>query len=742
MSLKNVDQSFKYALGQASGPRLATLTVAVGSVLAAGSLQAATITVTTLDDGFITGECSLRSATYSATQNTGFHGCVAGDGDADIIEFDASLSGNLYLDAAASLETDSSIRVGESVTIRGNGNVTIVGTGDAPVFYAKYNDTLQTERFSIENLTITGGGGDRGGAILARSRQLSIVDSVLIDNVVQFDGGAIWHTPPSGETGELGIATSVISGNSAMVDRGGAIGSSMSKGNVLLVGNDISNNTGAGSGGGVYLNIQDYAAVYVKYNEFHDNQATNGSGGGIAASLRYATVELTGNLFDGNQSYTTGGGLDLEESWATFKQAEITLADNTFSNNAAGLGGGGAAITVFNGGGSVSSPVKFIDIESNNAFTNNEVTSQNGTGGGLFVEAGDLVPVSISESRFADNFAMIGGGASLYVEQSLITLSELLIERNESFGMLVVAEESPVLASGLNVSNNLSIDQGAGMLIIASASDVTVEESGFYSNSALVCGGGLLLATRDGGTHRVEQSIFRDNQAGCGGGIFLIADSQDYQSLTEVIGSELSGNSANSTHGGGIYAQMVAGNTLTISNSTISGNYAAAFGGGIGLMGQKGFRLSYSTVASNQAVIAGGGLYSQEQTCLVQSSLFAGNENNSGDHDIYGGYGTCHVFNSLIAGSNSDFVDHGNNLVDVDPMLLPLADNGGTGGRTHAIGLLSPARDAGAATTPPIPLYDQRGPGFSRIVGIEIDIGAFEIQIAEDKIFSDRFEQP
>ncbi len=64
-------------------------------------------------------------------------------------------------------------------------------------------------------------------------------------------------------------------------------------------------------------------------------------------------------------------------------------------------------------------------------------------------------------------------------------------------------------------------------------------------------------------------------------------------------------------------------------------------------------------------------------------------------------------------------------ILDVDPLLGSLADNGGP---TLTMALLpgSPAMDAGDNTD--APEFDQRGPGFPRIVNGTIDIGAFEVQ--------------
>ena len=60
-------------------------------------------------------------------------------------------------------------------------------------------------------------------------------------------------------------------------------------------------------------------------------------------------------------------------------------------------------------------------------------------------------------------------------------------------------------------------------------------------------------------------------------------------------------------------------------------------------------------------------------------------------------------------------------------MLGPLQDNGGPT-FTHALLPGSPAIDSGDPSFTPPPFYDQRGPGFDRVVNGRIDIGSFEVQ--------------
>src|SRR5690606_708942 len=71
------------------------------------------------------------------------------------------------------------------------------------------------------------------------------------------------------------------------------------------------------------------------------------------------------------------------------------------------------------------------------------------------------------------------------------------------------------------------------------------------------------------------------------------------------------------------------------------------------------------------------------------------------------------------------FLTDTNNLKNVDPMLGPLAFNGGPT-QTHALLAGSPAIDKGS--NPAALTTDQRGAPFVRVSGPQADIGAYEKQ--------------
>ena len=94
---------------------------------------------------------------------------------------------------------------------------------------------------------------------------------------------------------------------------------------------------------------------------------------------------------------------------------------------------------------------------------------------------------------------------------------------------------------------------------------------------------------------------------------------------------------------------------------------------------------------------------------------------------------TASANNLLATGGNSGVTNGGSNDNQVgvaDPGLdTGLANNGGP---TQTIALLSnsPAVDAGNSLLDGGQMTDQRGAGFPRVVGANVDIGAFELQTA------------
>lgn len=154
---------------------------------------------------------------------------------------------------------------------------------------------------------------------------------------------------------------------------------------------------------------------------------------------------------------------------------------------------------------------------------------------------------------------------------------------------------------GLSVSN-LTIKKG----------DVGSDNAIFGSNGNVALNNTTVLgrvgedngrAIRAGnGDVSITNSTIQDNETGAGAGI-----SVGGAHSVIVTDSTISNNQATFQGGGGIYAET---GTVTILNSTISGNSAAPFGsgGGVYMSGAGSVVVTNSTISGNSAAGGGGGV--------------------------------------------------------------------------------------------------------------------------------------
>ena len=171
-----------------------------------------------------------------------------------------------------------------------------------------------------------------------------------------------------------------------------------------------------------------------------------------------------------------------------------------------------------------------------------------------------------------------------------------------------------------------------------------------------------------------------------------------------ITDSTFYNNTAN-TSGGAVY---VFGSILEATNSTFSGNRTGVngFGGGILINSSNTNSILQNVTVTGNVSLGGGnggGLYSVTYIRVV-SSVIAGNTAST---------------NSDVGGSIANL---GFNILSGDPLLAPLADNGGTT-RTHLPQCGSPLINAGDPNS--ILTTDQRGA--ARPIEGRVEIGAVEL---------------
>lgn len=319
-----------------------------------------------------------------------------------------------------------------------------------------------------------------------------------------------------------------------------------------------------------------------------------------------------------------------------------------------------------------------VDFDENltldSMVLDDNIASGDGLGdGGALWASGFNMTLTISDSVLSGNTASRDGGA-IYVED---TGGPLTIERTV-------------------ISDNAAADDGGGIYFYDPDQSVSITDSTISGNTADGDGGGIYLYDTDGGVVTIERTTISGNSASSGGGVSL----GDPDNPVTVVNSTISGNSALGGSGGGVFLGGGLYADLSFAHSTIAGNSAATAGGNLLIVA--------GSVAFDHTVVADG--------------VAASYADISTSTDLDANW-------SLIEDSNGVplSVTSADNIVDTDPVLGPLVNNGGLT-QTKLPGVGSQLIDAGDPAFAAPPATDQRGVG--RVLGTAVDIGAVEVLVA------------
>lgn len=404
-----------------------------------------------------------------------------------------------------------------------------------------------------------------------------------------------------------------------------------------------------------------------------------------------------------------------------------------------GRGGGGTAV-----GGVISARSSSL-LLSNCVFRNNvanagwsgfggfshDPASEPGIGrGGVFVSIGGTSLVL--NCKFTNNSATSSGGA---------------IDTSGGSGLLTVLDS--VFARNNSAFNGGAIQFNGGTLEVQRTLFVTNTALGIFNRLGPSSGGALCMSA---GTGRVGQCSFSFNRCtgsparqtasaptiqspavqGRGGAVAVLAGELMIAQCAFGYNAAAGGNGifavggASSGIGGALYTEAATRATnctfaLNVAQGGSEGTtvFADGVGGGVAANGSQ-LVLNSCTIASNSAsafgTVAGGGI--NGASTILLNTLLAFNRTNNGFQNA-----SVTIIDSghNISSDGTPAWTTANSFNNLDPMLLPLANNGGST-LTMALRANSPALNA--ANPANAPSVDQRG--FLRPSGAGFDIGAYE----------------
>ncbi len=353
----------------------------------------------------------------------------------------------------------------------------------------------------------------------------------------------------------------------------------------------------------------------------------------------------------------------------------------------------------------------------------NEATED---GGGIY----NLGSLTADQGLITENTALNGIGGGIYNEGDVL-LTDTIVANNINYGIYNEGTSLELVdcTVGYNIGEGISSFKSSPPSVPVTLTNTEIignEGYGFYGiNAELTITGGSISNNQNSGVFNhtnltmTGTTVSGNNSTDVGGGLYLV----NIISAT-IENSTISGNNA-SGDGGGIYYWGLGGTggVLSLINVTVSGNTAGGNGGGIIVASNPPsmMELYYVTLSGNQAGGSGQAIYNNSTVNLHNTIIESPNPGNCAGNPsevVSLGYNISSDSTCLSGGTDD--------LPSTDPLLEPLADNGG-GTMTHALVLGSPA--VNSADTANCPATDQRG--ISRPSGFFCDRGAFELIVLE-----------
>ncbi|HEX8268603.1 MAG TPA: choice-of-anchor Q domain-containing protein [Flavobacterium sp.] len=631
------------------------------------------------------GTLTIQNAIISGNSATG----TAGSG------------GGIFNDVGGMLTVSNSSIIQNTANRAGGGIEDNSGAGSAVVL---------TNVLLNENEVFTSP-GNGGGLHVTGQGDVTISGGTVNMNEAGAEGGGLWNG-----TGVMTIDGTTIDGNTAsgaLADQGGGGIYNLNGGTLTItnavISDNIANGT-AGSGGGILNDVGSQLSIS---NSTISGNSARRAGGGIEDNSATSTLTLTNvNLSNNTVTGAPGNGGAIHITGA----GSINISGGTVSNNTAALEGGG----LWNGTGTMN--VSGTTISGNVA----QGAAADDGGAGIFNNGGTL---NLNNAILTSNLATgtSGSGGGLLSTAGTVTIIGTVFDNNSAnrAGGAIEIINGTLMLSDSDMLNN-DVDGGAGTanpgnggaLHISGITTTTINGGTVSGNTAMREGGGLWNQT--GSTMNLVNVTIDSNSAEGtdilhgGGGIFNNGGTLNLTTST-VSNNSTTGTNSN---GGGLHVKA---GTANIMLSTISGNTTANNGGGI--YNNAITTVNATTITDNTATSSGGGVANNSANSIaLKNTIVAGNFGVNGA-DVFSSNGTLlsNGYNLIGVDGTNAFPANANDIEGSNPLLGPLADNGGQT-MTHMLLTSSPAYNAG---DPLDQFNDQTG---SPVFGGIRDIGSYEAQ--------------
>jgi len=448
-------------------------------------------------------------------------------------------------------------------------------------------------------------------------------------------------------------------------------GVTMQKSQATFIDCVFRNNTSAApltGGGGIGVSIQ--STAFFTDCEWRDNIAKN-YGAGLAVE-EHAAVYIHHSRFINNRtnplghaSWAAGGGIHVGNS-------RLYVSNSRFENNQAGYVGG-AIYARGDWNDPVSEPSAEVVIANSTFYQNKAVTNIQlnvpTEGGAVHIE--DQTVAKIFNTRFILNSADTGGGVTIY--RAMVEITDSVFLGNQALG---VGSGNGFGGAISAISNDVPADGGQNR----PSANLVIENSyiqGRYEAVGKVgqVGGGIYIAGDTARTYGIlgvsQLGTVSDNRATL---------TMENVAIFNADVAEIP-NTPGTGFGGGIFSDLsdVSVRDSIISNSDAIGSTASG-GGGVAIIHRSLANIQTTTIIGNSAGKYGGGLFVQGADIHLMDSQLLFNEISPGVSEsadasygaaIFSAPDTSNIIN--VTGSVDNCLISGN-------IGLPIFEGDGTNG--------------------------------------------------------------
>ena len=354
-------------------------------------------------------------------------------------------------------------------------------------------------------------------------------------------------------------------------------------------------------------------------------------------------VTVKNGTVTGGRNPQDGGGFAIDSAVVQLEDLAITGNEAVGGNSNGEVGGGG----IYASHADVS--MRKVTVSQN------RVTESSSDGGGILVRYGSL---TMDNCHVEGNTAPDCGGGMILRHSELNAAKSFLENNTAKYGAGIYFGDTPNeaeegcsgehnhLITDSTISGNMVLDPENGIgggMYVGTTSNLTLRNSKLLNNNGASQGGAIVAYSA--GTIELDDVSISENKAQSGAGILALCTAVGNTNIHLLNGTAIDKNTA-TAYGGGIYADALA-NTLsvTVENSSVSGNTAA---GGAGIFTYKSGSAvinvdlqSGAVMHNNNAVTnMGGAIYAYNAANIniaKNSAVYNNTAKTAGDDLLFNG---------------------------------------------------------------------------------------------------------